>query len=173
MAALALGESGQSPSLEAKMGPAEGTQLCLASRKTHPALLILFHHQLALTVVEQQQCDLLIQLDSVRGLRLFFYLKVLDTGDGLIVFGSSLLHMAFEVQPVALLVDDWHCLCLLLNCHCPWVLLICARILHLKHLNDERLGLLLQGIQISMAQGIVLLHLGDALQEVLAGFDVE
>ena len=44
-----------------------------------------------------------------------------------------------------------------------------------KHLDvkDERLGLLLQGIQISMAQGIVLLHLSDALQEVLAGCDVE
>ena len=38
MAALALGESGQSPSLEAKMGPAEGTQLRSASRKTHPVL---------------------------------------------------------------------------------------------------------------------------------------
>lgn len=35
---FALGESGQSASLEAKMGPAEGTQLRSASRKAHPVL---------------------------------------------------------------------------------------------------------------------------------------
>lgn len=38
MAALVLGESGQSPSLGAKMGPAEGTQLRSAPRKAHPVL---------------------------------------------------------------------------------------------------------------------------------------
>ena len=51
---------------------------------------------------------------------------------------------------------------------------------HLKHLNvkDERLRVLLQSIQVSMAQGTVLMHLGDttavplALQRVLAGCDV-
>lgn len=51
---------------------------------------------------------------------------------------------------------------------------------HLKHLNveDERLGVLLQGVQIGMAQGAVFVHLGDpaavplALQGVLASRDV-
>lgn len=51
---------------------------------------------------------------------------------------------------------------------------------HLKHLDveDKRLGVLLQGIQIGMAQGTVLVHLGDAtavplaLQGVLASCDV-
>lgn len=37
-ATLAPGESGQSASLGAKMGPAEGTQLRSASRKAHPVL---------------------------------------------------------------------------------------------------------------------------------------
>lgn len=51
---------------------------------------------------------------------------------------------------------------------------------HRKHLDvkDERLGVLLQGVQIGMAQGAVLLHLGNAtavplaLQGVLAGCNV-
>lgn len=51
---------------------------------------------------------------------------------------------------------------------------------HLKHLDveDERLGVLLQGVQVSVAQGTVLVHLGDAaavplaLQGVLASCDV-
>ena len=49
-----------------------------------------------------------------------------------------------------------------------------------KHLDvkDERLGVLLQGVQVGVAQGVVLVHLGDAtavplaLQGVLAGCDV-
>lgn len=51
---------------------------------------------------------------------------------------------------------------------------------HLEHLNvkDERLGVLLQGVQVRVAQGSVLVHLGDAaavplaLQGVLASCDV-
>lgn len=51
---------------------------------------------------------------------------------------------------------------------------------HLKHLDfkDERLGVLLQGVQVGVAQGAVLVHLGDAtavslaLQGVLACCDV-
>lgn len=51
---------------------------------------------------------------------------------------------------------------------------------HLQHLDveDERLGVLLQGIQVSMTQRTMLMHLGDAtavplaLQGVLAGRDV-
>lgn len=41
---------------------------------------------------------------------------------------------------------------------------------HLKHLDveDERLGVLLQGVQIGVAQGIVLVHLGDAAAVPLA-----
>lgn len=39
-----------------------------------------------------------------------------------------------------------------------------------KHLDveDERLGVLLQGVQIGVAQGIVLVHLGDAAAVPLA-----
>lgn len=51
---------------------------------------------------------------------------------------------------------------------------------HLKHLDieDERLGVLLQGVQVGVAQGTVLMHLGNAtavplaLQGVPAGCDV-
>lgn len=42
--------------------------------------VILLGHQLALTVVEQQRCDLLIQLDPVRGPRLF--LEAVGQGEG-------------------------------------------------------------------------------------------
>lgn len=51
---------------------------------------------------------------------------------------------------------------------------------HLKHLDfkDKRLGVLLQGVQVGVAQGAVLVHLGDAaavplaFQGVLACCDV-
>lgn len=42
--------------------------------------VILLGHQLALTVVEQQWSDLLIQLDPVRGPRLF--LEAVGQGEG-------------------------------------------------------------------------------------------
>ena len=51
---------------------------------------------------------------------------------------------------------------------------------HLQHLDveDERLGVLLQGVQVGVTQGVVFVHLGNAtavplaLQGVLAGCDV-
>lgn len=77
-------------------------------------------------------------------------------------------------------MDDWYCLCFLLICHRPWVLLIGARTLYLQHLDveDERLWVLLQGIQVRMTQGAVFMHLSDptamplSLQGVLALGDV-
>lgn len=66
------------------------------------------------------------------------HLQVLEAGDGVVVLGGCLLHLALTVQLIALLVDQGDGLQLLLIRHGPGVLLVGARLLHL-HAHGQRL----------------------------------